>query len=80
MEKPGNYIFKNFSRKLVAKRYERNLTQEKLSELVDIHVVTIQALERGVRNPSFATAIKLSKVLDIPIAELAEACLEELEI
>ena len=38
-------------------------SQEELADASDIHITHIGGLERGVRNPSYATLIRLSKAL-----------------
>ncbi|MFI6337857.1 helix-turn-helix transcriptional regulator [Streptomyces sp. NPDC050535] len=53
-----------------ARRLECNLTQETtyLSARVDRR--TLQALELGQGNPTYETLLRLSHVLDIPLADL----------
>lgn len=46
------------------------LSQEVLADAADIHVTHLGGLERGVRNPSYATIIKLSKALHLKPGEL----------
>ena len=46
-------------------REKRKLTQEKLGELTELSTVTISAIERGVKAPSFESLCALIKVLNL---------------
>lgn len=48
----------------------RDLTQEQLAELVGVTRKTINTVENGVYIPSTYLALKLSKVLEVPVEEL----------
>ncbi|WP_417090177.1 helix-turn-helix domain-containing protein [Eubacterium maltosivorans] len=43
----------------------RKITQQKLSDSIDVALRTYQCYEQGVREPSFATLIKIADVLDV---------------
>lgn len=45
-------------------RLERGLSQEVLADAAGLHVTHLGGLERGVRNPSYATLVRLSRALD----------------
>jgi len=51
-------------------RVERGLSQEELADRAELHTTHLGGLERGVRNPSYATIVKLSKALGIKPGEL----------
>jgi transcriptional regulator with XRE-family HTH domain len=51
-------------------REKRGLSQEALADAADIHITHLGGLERGVRNPSYATLLRLSKALGIEPGEL----------
>jgi transcriptional regulator with XRE-family HTH domain len=51
-------------------RVERGLSQEELADRAEMHTTHLGGLERGVRNPSYATIVKLSKALSIKPGEL----------
>ena len=51
-------------------RAKRDLTQEQLAELVGVTRKTINTVENGVYVPSTYLALKLSKVLEVPVEEL----------
>lgn len=44
-------------------RVERGLSQEALADSAGLHVTHLGGLERGVRNPSYATLVRLSRAL-----------------
>lgn len=56
--------YKAFGRRLREYRHARNLTQEKLSELVGVSFQHIGMLERGKRSPSMEMLISLCYALD----------------
>lgn len=58
--------YKAFGRRLREYRHARNLTQEKLSELVGVSFQHIGMLERGKRSPSMEMLISLCYALDSP--------------
>jgi transcriptional regulator with XRE-family HTH domain len=51
-------------------RERLGLSQEELSAASDIHLTHIGGLERGVRNPSYATLVRLSRALEVRPGEL----------
>lgn len=62
----GKILGKN----IVKYRTKLNMTQEKLSEQIEISNVFLSQIENGVRKPSLATLIKLSEVFRVPIDSL----------
>jgi transcriptional regulator with XRE-family HTH domain len=44
-------------------REELALSQEDLADAADMHITHLGGLERGVRNPSYTTLLKLAKAL-----------------
>ena len=56
-----------FSKTLCRIRKQRNLSQENLAHLTDMHRTAISALERGKREPGLQTLVKLSDALEMPI-------------
>lgn len=63
-------ILLQFSRNIRIRRHELNLTQEELSELMDIHVNSIGRIERGQANPSITMLFRLAKALQINPCDL----------
>lgn len=51
-------------------RYQRKITQEKLSELVDINLSYLSQIENGNYGPSFEKIEIISKVLHVEPFEL----------
>ncbi len=57
---------KRFLGKMIKKaRLKKSLTQQQLSEKVDITVVYLSELERGLKLPSFILFIELARALDV---------------
>lgn len=61
---------KNFGRHLHNLRHRKGLSQERLSELAGLHRTYLSSLERGERNPTLITLLKISKALKITLPEL----------
>ena len=52
-------------------RAERGISQEELAHLADLDRTYVSGVERGERNPTLASLLRLVKALDIPLSELA---------
>ena len=48
------------------KRMRRNVTQEKLAELADLNIRTLQKIEAGETNILVTTAVRLRRALGCP--------------
>lgn len=59
-----------FGRRVRLYRKLKKLSQEKLAELCDLHPVYIGQLERGEKNASLETIVRVSRGLDISPALL----------
>jgi transcriptional regulator with XRE-family HTH domain len=44
-------------------RAERGLSQEQLADAAGVHVTHLGGVERGVRNPNYATVVRLARAL-----------------
>lgn len=55
---------------LKVQRAKRDLTQERLAELVNVSRKTINTVERGRFVPSTVLALKLAKALGVSVEEL----------
>lgn len=51
-------------------RKEKNITQERLAELIDKTTEHMSFIERGERSPSFEVLIDLSKALEVSLSYL----------
>jgi putative transcriptional regulator len=51
-------------------RAKKNLTQEQLSDLVNVTRKTINTVEKGKYVPSTVLALKLAQILDVTVEEL----------
>jgi transcriptional regulator with XRE-family HTH domain len=68
MKKNRNLVF--LGQNIRQKREANDLTQEALAELCDLDSTYISGIERGVRNPSVMSLIRLAKGLDITVSQL----------
>lgn len=57
--------FKPIGRRIKSARKARNLTQENLSELIDVTGSYISVIERGVKTPTLDTFIKIANALKV---------------
>lgn len=64
---PGN---KNFGNNLKHLRESKNLTQERLAELIGVEYQTISRIETGLYFTSYDNLQKIAKVLDVNISDL----------
>jgi transcriptional regulator with XRE-family HTH domain len=53
-------------------RKRRGLSQEELAHASGLHPTYISGIERGLRNPTWASIGRLCAALDIRVSELAE--------
>jgi len=53
-----------FGANIRRERVARNLTQEKLAELADLNIRTVQKIEAGKINVLVTTAMRIQKALD----------------
>ena len=56
--------------RIKALRMKKGLTQEQLSELVQINSKYLSGIERGRENPTFNTLISLAKSLQVDLGEI----------
>lgn len=60
----------NFGQNVKSARKKKELSQEALASLSDLHRTYIGMIERGEKNITLINIIKLSRALDIPVCEL----------
>lgn len=53
-----------------AARTVKGLTQVEVAQRASIHINTYARIERGEQNPTFQTAKKIAKVLDLNLADI----------
>ena len=53
-------------------REEKGFTQEKLAERADLDPTYISGIERGVRNASLLSLVRVAKGLGVPLSELCQ--------
>ncbi len=63
-------ILKRFGIRIKELRLEKNLSQEKLAEIADLHRTYINLIESGKRNISLRNIEKLANALDVNISNL----------
>ena len=51
-------------------RDKRDLSRGELADLVGVHYQTMGYLERGEYNPSLELALKIARVLEVPLEEI----------
>ena len=51
-------------------REEKGYTQERLGERAELDSTYISGIERGVRNPSVISLVRVAKALGVTVAEL----------
>jgi transcriptional regulator with XRE-family HTH domain len=51
-------------------REELGFSQEELADRADMHITHLGGLERGVRNPSYTTLLRISRALKVEPGKL----------
>jgi transcriptional regulator with XRE-family HTH domain len=64
---------KKFGSNVRARRDAKELSQEKLAELADLDRTYISSVERGARNLSILSIVRIAKALKISVAELCDS-------
>ena len=70
MRKSDQNFFKNLGKRIRELRKARLLTQEELAELADLHPTYIGGIERGEKNLSIQSLLKIAEGLEIEIKDL----------
>jgi transcriptional regulator with XRE-family HTH domain len=66
-------------RALRSMREQRGLSQEGFALEAGVHRTYVGGIERGERNPSFASLLRLATVLDVPLSAIVSAAEERPE-
>lgn len=61
-----------FGRKVRAERERRNISQEKLGELADVHRTYVGMIERGEKNITLLNIEKLAQALDLSLKQIMD--------
>ena len=67
----------NLAKRLVALRKKKGYSQEKLAELTNLNLRTIQRLEKGETEPRGDTLSKLANAFEVPLEDLTDSILKE---
>ena len=60
-------------------REDRNLSQERLAELADLHRTYVSSVEQGHRNISIENIHKIANALGVSMTELIQLCEDRLD-
>ncbi|GHA28531.1 hypothetical protein GCM10010372_30370 [Streptomyces tauricus] len=63
---------RQIGQRVQAARQQQNLTQDALYLATGLDRRTVQTLEAGTGNPTMATLLRISYVLDVPLADLVK--------
>lgn len=66
-ESTDQEVLKVFGENLKSLRTKKNISQEEFADRTKLDRTYISGLERGKRNPSYLTLLKLARTLNIPI-------------
>jgi DNA-binding XRE family transcriptional regulator len=66
-------VERNRNKRLIAKRKERDLTQERIANDVGIHVRYYQSLEAGVFKPNVEIALLIAELLECDVRDIFSA-------
>lgn len=67
LRKPSKEITETLAKNLLAFRRERQISQEELAELCNLHRTYIGSVERGERNVTLSTLEVLAQVVGVSI-------------
>jgi transcriptional regulator with XRE-family HTH domain len=69
---PREPVLRKFGQNVRDKRESLDLSQEGLAEKADLDRTYIGGIERGERNPTIVSAVRIAKALKSSVAELCE--------
>lgn len=70
--KEQNPALKRFGTNIRALREKRELSQEELAEIADLDRTYVGGLERGERNATLGSILRIAKALKTTVADLCE--------
>ncbi len=65
-------LSKKFGKKIKIERIKRDISQEKLAELANIHRTTLGQIENGKNSPTLDTVARIANALNITLLELLD--------
>jgi transcriptional regulator with XRE-family HTH domain len=65
-------ILKKFGQNVRRKREAYQISQESLAEIADLDRTYVGGIERGERNPTLISAVRIAKALRVRLADLCE--------
>ncbi len=72
MKTKSNLLLLKFGKQVKKFRLLKNLSQEGLANLADLHWTYISGIERGIRNISLKNIAKISKALGLNLKDLLD--------
>jgi transcriptional regulator with XRE-family HTH domain len=72
MPAPREPILKRFGQNVRKRREAREISQEALAEIADLDRTYIGGVERGERNATLVTTLRIAKALKTTVADLCE--------
>ncbi|MEX2573693.1 MAG: helix-turn-helix transcriptional regulator [Balneolaceae bacterium] len=69
-----------FGRTIEEIRLSKNISQAELAERSDLHRTYISDLERGLKQPSLSTLVRLAKAFEIQTSDLIRLFEKKIEI
>lgn len=67
-----NIILQELGANIRAIRESKGLSQEKLADLTSLHRTYIGLIERGQKNPTATTLLRIGTALEVPVSEFFE--------
>jgi len=67
-----NQVLAAFGSNVRKAREAKDFTQEKLAEKADLDQTYISGIERGVRNPSVISIVRIAKALGTTVSEISK--------
>ncbi len=72
MAHPRDRALHTFARNVLRQREAKGFSQDLLAEKAELDRTYISGIERGVRNPSLLSIVRLSRALGTTISDLCE--------
>jgi transcriptional regulator with XRE-family HTH domain len=68
----GSPLSKRFGAAVRSRRLRKEMSQETLAELAQLHPTYVSMVERGVRNPTLDVADRIAKALETTLSKLID--------